>query len=86
MRNILPFLLLASVAFLPGCGSNAPPARDRANDAADAAFASSQQGWRDARREGLLAPDGWTSLVGLHWIEPGSHFVGSDPGSVGHEE
>ena len=26
----------------------------------------------------LAAPDGWTSLIGLHWIEPGSHYVGSD--------
>jgi uncharacterized protein (DUF1684 family) len=40
-------------------------------------FAQAEQAWRDQRRERLLAPDGWTSLVGLHWIDPGSHYLGS---------
>src|SRR5690606_17900203 len=29
----------------------------------------------------LLAPDTWTSLVGLHGIEPGGHYLGSDADS-----
>src|SRR5690606_29671138 len=29
----------------------------------------------------LLEPDGWASLVGRHWIEPGSHCVGSSAAS-----
>ncbi len=32
---------------------------------------------RQAREEGLRRPLGWLSLVGLHWIEPGSRRVGS---------
>lgn len=32
---------------------------------------------REAREEGLRQPLGWLSLVGLHWIEPGSHRVGA---------
>lgn len=44
---------------------------------AQAAFAANQQAWRDQRRAELTKPDGWTSLVGLHWIEPGPHYVGS---------
>ncbi len=32
---------------------------------------------RQAREEGLKRPLGWLSLVGLHWIEPGRHTVGS---------
>ena len=24
------------------------------------------------------AAEGWTSLIGLHWIDPGSHYLGSD--------
>lgn len=36
---------------------------------------------RQAREEGLRQPLGWLSLVGLHWIEAGSHRVGSAPGS-----
>ncbi|HET7126043.1 MAG TPA: DUF1684 domain-containing protein [Lysobacter sp.] len=40
-------------------------------------FMREEQDWRDQRRERLLKPDGWTSLVGLHWIDQGPHFVGS---------
>ena len=31
---------------------------------------------RDARVERLRQPQGWLSLVGLHWIEPGTHTLG----------
>lgn len=42
------------------------------------AFNADLQAWRDQRREALLAPDGWASLIGLHWIERGPHYLGSD--------
>jgi uncharacterized protein len=32
--------------------------------------------WRAQRLERLQAPQGWLSLVGLHWVEPGTHRVG----------
>jgi uncharacterized protein (DUF1684 family) len=52
----------------------------RAPATADAAaFARQAQAWRDARLQRLTAPDGWASLVGLHWIDPGVHAVGSGP-------
>ncbi|MBS0193233.1 MAG: DUF1684 domain-containing protein [Proteobacteria bacterium] len=35
------------------------------------------QAWRQARVAGLRAPDGWLSLVGLHWIDPGTHRLGA---------
>ncbi len=35
------------------------------------------ESWRAQRVERLQKPDGWLSLVGLHWIEPGAHSVGS---------
>ena len=44
----------------------------------DAAFAAEQQVWRDQRRAELTTPEGWTSLIGLHWIDPGAHYLGSD--------
>lgn len=34
------------------------------------------QQWRDQRVARLTAPDGWLSLVGLHWVDPGTHRVG----------
>ncbi|HEY0661352.1 MAG TPA: DUF1684 domain-containing protein [Lysobacter sp.] len=42
-------------------------------------FTREQQAWRDERKANLTKPDGWTSLIGLHWIESGAHYVGSDP-------
>jgi len=50
----------------------------KAVEAETQAFASTQQAWRDERRAKLTQPDGWTSLVGLHWIEQGEHYFGSD--------
>lgn len=35
--------------------------------------------WRTRRIERLKAPDGWLSLVGLHWLVEGPNTVGSDP-------
>ena len=32
--------------------------------------------WRKARVERLRQPQGWLSLVGLHWLEPGTHAIG----------
>lgn len=33
--------------------------------------------WRRQRRERLLAPDGWLSLVGLSWLAPGTQRIGA---------
>jgi uncharacterized protein (DUF1684 family) len=32
--------------------------------------------WRTEREAGLMEPDGWLALVGLHWLEPGANTVG----------
>lgn len=64
---------------LAGCGGDGN--REAAARVADPAFLADNTAWRTHRKEELLAPDGWTSLVGLHWIELKSHFVGSSPGS-----
>ena len=65
---------------LAACG--AKPEATEAGDAgvvADPQFAVDNEAWRAQRREGLLKPDGWNSLVGLHWIELPAHYVGSGP-------
>lgn len=43
------------------------------------------EAWRAQRVERLKLPDGWLSLVGLDWIEPGRTRIGSavDAGAVG---
>lgn len=33
--------------------------------------------WRAGRVERLTAPDGWLSLVGLPWLQPGANTIGS---------
>ncbi|WP_367346421.1 DUF1684 domain-containing protein [Stenotrophomonas bentonitica] len=63
---------------LAGCGDKeAAPVKA----AVDPAFAAEQQQWRLQRYNELHAPDGWTSLVGLHWLEHKAHYIGSGPGS-----
>ena len=67
---------------LAACGKSTSDAENRkmAEQAAAraAAFAAEQKAWRDDRVSKLTQPEGWTSLIGLHWIDPGSHYLGSD--------
>lgn len=77
---LLPVLLcIAGLgAMLAGCsGEGSDAAGDAPLSAEAAAFLADQQAWRDQREAGLVEPEGWTSLTGLHWIDPGPHYVGS---------
>lgn len=89
-RNAWVVMLLLSG--LLGCQRDAPgPDASRSSAgvagdtkaavAANPAFVREQEVWRAQRRDSLLAPDGWTSLIGLHWIELKAHYVGSSAGS-----
>ena len=49
--------------------------------AADLNFLADDAIWRDERKQDLVKPDGWTSLVGLHWLELKAHYLGSGTGS-----
>lgn len=75
-RWLIPAML---VPLLLACGGKEPAAA--AVEAADPAFVAAQEQWRAQRREELLQPHGWTSLVGLHWLELKSHYIGSGGGS-----
>jgi uncharacterized protein len=35
--------------------------------------------WRAARLARLTGPEGWLTVVGLHWLEEGANSVGADP-------
>jgi uncharacterized protein (DUF1684 family) len=39
-------------------------------------YEQSIEQWRATRVERLKQPQGWLSLVGLHWLEPGTHRIG----------
>jgi uncharacterized protein (DUF1684 family) len=44
---------------------------------ADPDYVRSIEAWQARRAEILKAPNGWLSLIGLEWIEPGANRVGS---------
>jgi uncharacterized protein len=69
---MLSLLLMMTAA----CGDK--KAADNAPmSAAEAQYQSEESLWRMQRQEDLTKPDGWTSLIGLHWLTLPSHYVGS---------
>ncbi|MBB4132878.1 MULTISPECIES: DUF1684 domain-containing protein [unclassified Xanthomonas] len=64
---------------LAGCGRDAPP--PAAPVVPDKTFLADNTAWRDGRLQELRAPDGWTSLVGLHWLSLKAHYIGSSADS-----
>ena len=75
----LPSVALA--VMLAGCEAEAPtPAKVAEASLSDVAFLADDAVWREQRRQDLLRPDGWTSLVGLHWLELKAHYLGSGTG------
>jgi uncharacterized protein len=47
----------------------------------DDGYRAEVERWRQKREENLKADDGWLTLVGLHWLRPGTTRLGSDPSS-----
>ncbi len=47
--------------------------------ATDADFQTIEKTWRDKRAQRLASPNGWLTLVGLHWLQSGENVFGSDP-------
>ena len=56
-------------------GASAPPPADPPEHRQEI------ERWRARRLERLKSPEGWLTLVGLFWLEPGKNAVGSDPGN-----
>lgn len=77
-------LSVAALLSLAAC-DGAPPVASAGAIAAPpdaAAFRAEHAQWLAQRESALSAPDGWLSLIGLHWVEPGVHSVGSGEGSA----
>jgi uncharacterized protein (DUF1684 family) len=68
--GILALVACGNAMAATAAASAAPVLTDRA------AFEKDVMDWRSARVARLRKPDGWLSLVGLHWVEPGVHQVG----------
>lgn len=62
-RSLLP---LAALLLCLACKSKA-----------DAAYIEDIQAWHRERVEHLTAEDGWLSLAGLFWLEPGANTIGT---------
>jgi len=45
--------------------------------AQDGAFQKNLATWRTEHTADLLKPDGWLSLIGLEWLQPGDNTVGA---------
>ena len=43
---------------------------------------SELKAWQSNRLMELKKPDGWLSVIGLHWLEPGENTFGSDPSNA----
>ncbi|GAB3385867.1 DUF1684 domain-containing protein [Lysobacter fragariae] len=67
--------LVMAALCIAGCSGNDAEVARQAQAKAQA-FAATQKTWRDERRARLTLPDGWTSLVGLHWLDRGAHYIG----------
>lgn len=80
-KRIGSLVILAGL--LAGCGNHdeeaaaAAAAAEAAAKAERLAYEKSVSEARQAREARLQKPDGWLSLVGLHWLETGTTFVGS---------
>ncbi len=70
---------LAAAVLLAGCGGPEPPAPEPSPDLE--AWRSELDTWVAHREERLRQPDGWLTLVGLHWLEEGENRFGSGEGN-----
>ena len=66
---------------LAACNRETGTSEAKTAPALDPNFLADNTIWRNERSQQLLQPDGWTSLVGLHWLELKAHYLGSSPGS-----
>jgi uncharacterized protein (DUF1684 family) len=73
MRKLFAVALLAALALLGACGKkdDAATGGHAALDAKQRAYQKEILDWRAERLQRLQKPDGWLSLVGMHWLENG---------------
>ena len=71
-------LALLAVLAAAACAAEAPPPPAAAPEPA---YLAALESWRAERYERLRRPDGWLSLVGLHWLREGVNTLGGDPAS-----
>ncbi len=68
---------LSMLLLMAACGEKSSTSDKPVLSADEAQYLSDENLWRIQRQEKLTQPDGWTSLIGLHWLTLPSHYVGS---------
>lgn len=71
----ISLLLAASLAGVQLMSANVESGK------APADYAKEIETWRAQRVERLTSPNGWLSLIGLHWLKEGKNTVGSGKGN-----
>lgn len=61
---------------MASCGRS--PESNGPSEASPASLAE-VEAWRAERDKGLRKPDGWLTLVGLYWLQPGENSAGASP-------
>jgi len=77
MRKLMLIATLSCLAGLPGCGSDRQTADEPTTVPEARAYEKEILDWRAERLQRLQKPDGWLSLVGMHWLPVGTTRVGS---------
>lgn len=82
MKLRVLLMTISATVLLAACGggkeeADRAEAEARAAKAARLAYEGEILAWRDERAARLQRPDGWLSLVGMHWLTPGATYVGS---------
>lgn len=73
-------LIVIAVAFgMAACTRDAPPPAPKPPSAATQAFIAEHARWRQEADAQARDPEGYLSLIGLHWIEEGAHYIGASP-------
>jgi len=65
------FVLIAAALWMVACG---PAPLERPDSAS---LAQGVEDWADTRIASLTTPDGWLTLVGLHWLAEGENTLGA---------
>ena len=71
---LLPLLAPLAAATLAACERGVPPLPP----VELAAYEDTIAKWHERRVEAIAGPEGWATLVGLWWLQPGETRIGSD--------
>ena len=74
MHRLLAVSIVIAHVVAMGCAKDAPLPLP-------ADYRDQVEAFRVKRAQEIIAPTGWAALVGLHFLAPGTHVVGSAPGS-----